>query len=816
MRNSRRWKLIVSTAVLCSPALGAQNPIYNPSIVDLSDAYKPPQNVTPLICSPTAYPDVEQRSLCKDGVAASRQIAETYAQPAGAYLGCLDGMHQGLRYGFEAGQADPNGEYMRAAQAEYANVTFVHALAAAAKDAAAVGQTASADEIIASYRAVIGKRNAAGRPELPVKAPKVLKFDPKEIEKNYQGGYESDVASQDPTMNEAYATNWVSANSVWDDRIQARSLYTAVGPYENSLCKDEHSLFQMKTATMERIPGLSIWDIFQRRQRIAFEQYGWTNAEWAWQVLMTYERGMAEYASFAEIDHKTKLVTVKENVTQRQVKRVNGVPQTDPATGDFIYEDVVVGTRDVQKQVDLSPEEKQALRNAMKKGFIDSYNLAHARQYASINFRKSANSSFDIGMTIGRLMGADVARQNARKAVYDAGYKTAAVGEYMRLVKENYNNSFNALIRIFETNPVMELNKAVILGTTPDGIFRAGEGLGVQFSATNLGEVSRPSVFSIVKSASVIPAEKGYAFSIPALSRADFTSTVLGTVADGVRAQTRLPITIGLQNPGNLNEVAKSLRVEEGQEILINDYLEISRINTELNLLAGVATSTIDLINPANGTAPLIASKVDLNLGGADVAQSNVLQIAGGGVSQIKISVKSLDPLRVINAGGVVGSANTYVADKIAHTVPAQASITGDAIHGNAYWSGILNYFDALAADKASSGTQSKVDRMATLISIIRNQVKSEVDGNNIKWFAKHNNARENQDLQNTILAAVGRAYARANSGGARVSASAQAAYNELGRQLAPFRENVKAAGGLNRGQHKDAYTAMVKAFAKI
>lgn len=105
-----------------SPAVFAQT--YNATVNDLNTVFDPPQNIQGTICQSTDSDGIQNSSTaCRDGVAASRWMAEKYAKKAGKYLGCIDGFYQGVWDGLQQG-VNPSSDMVADAEAYVAGSTM--------------------------------------------------------------------------------------------------------------------------------------------------------------------------------------------------------------------------------------------------------------------------------------------------------------------------------------------------------------------------------------------------------------------------------------------------------------------------------------------------------------------------------------------------------------------------------------------------------------------------------------------------------------------------------------------------------------------
>jgi hypothetical protein len=774
---------------------------YSPTIGDLNAIFDPPMNIQNIICGPMT--DESQKSVCKDGVASARWMAEKYAKKAGGYLGCIDGLSQGLAQGYQAGR-NPTSEMLAEARSSVAGVTFTSAIERGRRQAAAVGETASADQIIARYRAVIGKVDVYGRPVLPNKEP-VL---PENQFRGFDDGYSHDVLSTDSGLAAVYQTGWVTPQSPWIDRLSAMSVYSIQQQYSTELCSMDGTIFGRRS-----MPAPSWWDLFRARGQFNFERYGWNDADWAWDVLIRDDKNLDSYMVFAGIENRTKTVTEPVAIKEIRPKLdANGkaIPKLDAegkpmldSYGRPIYlsEEVITGYRNETRVLPLSEAEKKALRNAYLIGFRESYGRYYARQYASIDYHRSALEKWKIGSIIGQGVGSGVARQVARKDAYDQAYKLASATAFAERVRENYLGSFKYLIDIFEKNPVLELNTVLIQGEVADSIFRPGESLYAQFSATNLGEVSRPSIFSLLRGRGV-SAVNSHAFSVGMLNSASFTTGILARIDSNHPARQFAEMTFGVSTPGDLKEVARSLVIQKGVQAPIHDYLEIDRADLKLDTLKGEASALIDLVNPAQSSAPILVTEVRLNLGRHGSAASSALSVAGGAMDQRRITIDGIDPLELIRAGGISGVVSTTVAGRVAHQMPVEARVTESGV------AAILRYFDALATGKTrNTGKADYGDRVAELIRLLSEAARGDV-ARNLIW-------RRESHVNTTWIARIQSTYEESKNAN-RIDSQAQQAYDRLGASLAKYRDEVKAGGGLrfNRRGNRKHYIEQIRRFA--
>ncbi|MFY7994205.1 MAG: hypothetical protein ACOVP4_12990 [Bacteriovoracaceae bacterium] len=795
--------LIVGLAILsASPAVLAQS--YGGTVSDLNTIFEPPMNINGTICDQYTNTGNEHAyKACSDGVGASRWMAEKYAQNAGKYLGCLDGYYQGIYDGFYAG-VNPTQEMIKQAEAFVKGANFDTATSRATQRAQAEGQTESADQIIKRYRAVLGLRDSRGNPVLPNKDYSY----PRITFNGFEDGYENDVARLNAgyDFNPVYTAGWVKPTDRFDDRIAARRGLLLQQEYAKSLCDVNQTIFGRNN-----MPAVTIWDFFKARREYNFQNYGWKSPDLAWQVFDRDERTLEQYQTFTRLRglEKTETVTIpiketrfKLDASGNPIKKLdaNGIPVVG-ADGRPVFEteEIITGYRNETRRVKLSDAEVKELENIYVNGFKVAYDRFYAKQYASKAYNSEGLERYATAKIIGRLMGEDVANQTARREAYNKQYQIQSAKKYAEVVKKMYEDSFNRLMNIFETNPVVELNSAELIGSTDDNIFRAGEELRVQFSVSNLGEVSRPTTLIFDNTADVIANSQGFVFSAPALDRKNYVSNILGAISSDKFAQQEISLGMNLVNPGNLAEVARPLIVRKNERILLNDYAEVKRINGNLNYLTGDLNLVVDLENPASVTAPSTA-QVELFIDGAGKAlDKDIEPIAAQSLRSVSLTTNKLDPLDVIAKGKITGVVNVKMAGRTIHRKAFEIRVA------DAPSMAIVRYFDGLATGEISnSGNESRQDRLAKLGSMIEDSVVESIRGR-MKWTKPNEVAR-------TAVAELQKVYAESKRQGT-MNAEAQRNYDDLASTLAKHSATLKARGILNDRKNRKVY---LKELAKI
>lgn len=801
MKPSMKLALFGFSIMSVAPAVLAQS--YTGTVGDLNAIYDPPMNITGTLCDNQSNDPTKPHNYkaCSDGVNAARWMAEKYAKNTGKYLGCLDGFYQGMADGYNAG-VNPTQEMIKQAAAYVANANFDSASSRGLEKAKAEGQTESADQIIARYRSVVGLRDNQGRQVLPNKDYNY----PKVTFNGFEDGYEFDVLRQAGSeFDSVYATGWVNKDSKFEDRLAARKALALQKEYASQFCNQTDTIFARRN-----MPVVSIWDIFRAHRQYNFQNYGWRNPDWAWEIFDRDERTLEQYQTFTRLNSLTKVETVQEPIKKERLKldaNNQPIPVKDaagnPIPGKFEMEEYIEGYRTVTRTVPLNESEKQELKNIYIQGFKVAYDRFYARQYASINYNLEGVEKYKVAKIIGGAIGQEVAGHIARREAYNNQYKLQSAKKYAEEVKRLYKVSFDRLIDIFENNSVVELNEANVVGTVQDAIFRPSEELKVAFTVTNLGEKAAPSSISFVPTQQVSASQGGFSFTAPVLSRTDFTSSVLGRTSESLEARSSVTIGMAIRNPGDLAEVAKSLVVRKDKSITLNDYVEIDGANSSLDFLNGQISVVVNLKNPAKNVESPI-SVVETTFGDIGGGDKNVEPIAPGATRQVVINLDSLDPLALIVKGTVNGQVNARLANKIVHRQSVSVSLPMDG------WTATAVYMDALATNKTSAtGRETKADRLAKLIGMLESRTMDAIE-RNVLW---------EKETGSTIISTIQNAYNESKRAG-RIDAAAQKVYDDLGKTLAPHinDKNFRAGGGirLSAKKNKEAYLKQIAKFAKI
>lgn len=800
MKPSLKLALLAFSVLSIAPSVLAQS--YSGTVGDLNTVFDPPQNINGTLCDNLSNNPAKPHDYkaCSDGVNAARWMAEKYAKNTGKYLGCLDGFYQGMSDGFSAG-ANPTPDMTAQADLYVKGATFDSAGTRGLDKAAAEGRTESADQIIARYRAVVGLRDAQNRQVLPNKDYNypAISFD------GFTDGYEFDILKQIGSEFDAvYATGWVNKNSTMEDRLAARRALALQKEYATSICNNTDTIFGRRN-----MPIVTIWDFFKANRQVNFQNYGWRNPDWAWEIFDKDERTLEQYQTFNRLNSLTKVVSgMRDIIKQRNKLDANNQPipvkdqAGNPIPGQFEMEDYVAGQTPYTETVPLNAGEVQALKNLYISNFKISYDRFYARQYASINYHTEGLDKYKVATIIGKFMGQEVANYTARKTAYNTKYQLESAKKYAAEVKRLYKKSFDHLMGIFENNPVVELNEAEVVGTVQDAIFRPGEELKVNFDVTNLGEKAAPSSINFESTQDVSAAIQGFSFTAPVLTRTNFVTSVLGRTTERAEGRTTINVGMAIKNPGDLEEVARSLNIRKQKTLTLNEYTEINAVNGTLDFLAGSLSLVVDVKNPAKNVESPI-SIIEASIGTLGGNQKNVEPIGPGATRQVVINVDGMDPLAVIIAGTVSGNVNARLGNKIAHHQAISYTIGTD--RSNA----VTLYHDSLATKRNNNtGREGKADRMAKLHGMLEELVKGDIE-RNVLW-------KKGEEVNGTIVALIQKTYDDSKRAG-RIDNEAQKAYDDLGNILARNTKDVRNGGGLRLPKkNRQNYLKEISKFAKI
>ena len=794
---------ILSLSLLSiAPSVLAQS--FSGTVGDLNTIFDPPMNINGTICDQHTNTGNEHAyKACSDGVSAARWMAEKYAKNTGKYLGCLDGYYQGLDDGFSAG-INPTPDMLNLAQEYVKGANFESANRRAEDQARVSGKTESADQIIQRYRSVVGVKNPQGQvlPDKSYVLPPV-DFD------GFNDGYETDILPRiNSEFENLYRLGWVDRKSPFADKVAAKKIL-GLSKDSANFCSINETIFGRR-----QMPNMSLWDIFKSRRQYDFQNYGWRNPDWAWEIFDRDEKTLEQYQTFVRLKNLEKTVVETIPVKQMRYKLdasgqpirkldAEGKPAVD-TNGQplFEMEEIITGYRNETRRVRLSDAEVKELTNIYISGFKTSYDRYYARQYASMSYHQEGAEKYRIAQMIGKLVGEDVAQNVARRNAYNQQYRLVSARKYAEKLHQIYKASFDRILSIFENNPVIELNDAMIIGQQADSIFRAGEDLKVQFAVTNLGEATRPSTMSFINSLDVSTSGRNFIFTAPSLERSNYITPVLGQINGLAEARQTVRLGMIVSNPGNLAEVANSLVVRKDKSIILNDYAEIDDVRGTLDFIQGKLDLIVKVKNASSIDSQFISTiEVDLGTAGSDAKE--VEPIGARSVRPVALQVSKIDPLALIINGQVSGFATARLGNKTTHRTNFSFQVSVDKKMA------LVTYLDALATKRTTNtGSEQFNDRLAKLFGMVESFVRDSIVSN-VLW---------KRDVGNTIIADIKEMYQESKRAG-RMTKEAQEVYNQLGSLLAKKinDRDFRNGGGLRfKRANKKAYLAAITEFAQI
>ena len=751
---------------------------------DLNTIFNPPSEIQGTICQNTKNDGNEHSGdVCRDGVSAARWMAEKYAQKAGQYLGCVDGFTQGVWDGYIAAK-NPSADMTKEAQAYINQATLDSAVDRGIKRAENSAITESADEIIRRYRDVIRLKNQ-GQQVYPNKTPDLSKIPDF---KGFDNGYEHDLANNNiegGNFSGPINANYINANSSFEDKIAAKKAYLFQGERAQDLCDVSSTIFGR-----HNLPQFTIWDYFKAQRQVDFQNYGWKNANWAWDIYTNDERTLAQFQNYEGIKNLEKDEILKTPITETKLKLdANGNPilivdaqgnAILDANGQKQYEmyEEIVDYEITTRRVKLNSNDVRNLQNIYRTAFVESYSRYYARQYASLKYHTEGLDKYELALQIGRALGDEVAYHTARKTAYDTKYKADSRSAYDVKAEALYLKSFNDLINVFENNPVVELDEIYINGETQDDIYRRGENLSADFTVTNLGEVGGDVNIKLTNTRDVI-ANGGITVNPDALSQQSFQSGVIGQISNDALLKDEVIAELSVKNPSFLNKVSRELNIFKVQGLYIRDYAEIRKVDYDLRLLDGELDVIVDVLNASGVEAPAMPN-VSVKVNGTSIAtDKDMLKIGAGDTDDVTLSLNGLDPIDLIQKGAIsitvevtIGSNNKLIDRK---TIDIRTN--GNAAKAYA------KYFDSLVTGKISNtGNLSKAERIAEIVEQISLDIDDDLRNQKIRW-------RKQDHVNRTIVADLQVNY-RASKAAGMIDQDAQSYYDELALILAKKTNN--------------------------
>ncbi len=806
MKLNKKFALSGLTMLLGTAAF-AQS--YTPSINDLGTIYNPPADPSMTLCSNYKANTADHKyEVCSQGVSMASWTAQKYAQNAGKYLGCVDGYNQGFRIGYQAND-NPTPQQLQQYMSTYANVNPISAVTLGQTEAQAHGETVSGDDIIKRYRAVIGVKNNDGSQKLPDKSYNL----PTITFTEQTDGFKTDLLSTYGDFSAVKSLGWVTDQTSFDQMIAAQQIYALRQQGQDSPCSIASTVFDRRS-----MPAMTIWDLYRQayvaQQELDFSLYGWKNPDWAWDILTKDDLTLQQWQTYNDIPTYTKPVAVSDTTTQTvfdptthlpvQDTNADGTPKVD-AQGNPVYKttQVPTGTSHIENQP-LSSDEQAALRALYRQAFNDAYSISYARQYASLGYASSGQAAMKLGQATGTAVATSVATAEAQKTAYNARYQTVAASAYAGQIKSSYIASFNHWLNIFQSNPVIELSNSQIIGKDDLGGFRPGETVGLNFTATNLGEVARSSTLNFTGNQYLsILDQDGFQFTTPALTQKAYNSGWLAQITNGTSARQTISTGYSVTEPGDLQDLASFIRVSNsGQgdaQTTVHDFAEIDSVSGSIDYTTGIVNLSVEVENPLSKSPsdldPALVFQVNADFGALGNTGMSAIQVGAKSHKTYPLSLGGLDPLTLIDAGSINGTVTSVLGTRTVHADPVRFAIADDK--NTAY----VNYFDALATGLSkNSGNQSMGDRTAHLAQSLAADVLGEVKSTNVLW--KRDSGK--RAFGDTLVSVITKRYALSQASG-HMNGDAQRAYDMLANTIAhASMSSVRAGGGLRFSKNKN------------
>lgn len=793
-----------------SPAAFAQVAAPGNEFTALQD---PPMGIASTICKEYANAKkLPKYKACTDGVAGSLWMAQKYAVGAGEYMGCIHGAYEGIIEGFNNGyQMDPKEVQNLLAEQDVENPK---AIKAGKERALKFGKTTSVNDIINAYESVIGVK-VGGQQKLPNTTPltedELLAND---TFKGYEDGFSKEAKSLGLNYKKAIDRGWITEGSSIEDKILASAILTLEKKNYTPICKVSGTIFDKYQGFNAR--RLSYWDYYKLRSQKRFEEYGWKNPHWAWDVYNDDEANLQHFT-----DYKKGYVGItKEHTYMKDIFKIKEVPReiTDEngvvtiardENGNIIYDEVKekIGTELVTDEVPLDQNDIKELRRIYVEGFKNAYQTYHARNYASKAYEKAKDDGFDDAKDAGIAIGSLAIEQEKKRVAYNVRYKTDSYGEYKRVLYRNYIADHAETVNIFRNNPVVKVNGISLVGNISGrNSLTRNELVSVDYSVTNLGEVSGDVTLSVDANMSSLLGLRNHSFRPAALSVENGTATDIAQVPSNARLRDDAVLKMSVSNAADIEKVTSRLNVNAEDGLVVRDFAEIKRVVPEMNDLTGQLDVTVELNNATGidtddsrlGAVIVPEVKVTIDRLG-ESKKVETLRIPGGKTIDPMLTF-NLDPMKVISAGQISGEVTVTVNGRKVESKPFSISIKTD--QKTAY----VNYFYSLVKNQNADDRDKK---LKDIIAVINSSVDNSLS-RKVKWNKQH-------QVNGTIIGAIQKQYANvlAMNGLAQMPADEQRFYDSLANQLAKKVNNkgrTKVRGGfLGFGRKKNYLRALAK-----
>ncbi|MBT7817514.1 MAG: hypothetical protein HN566_12335 [Polaribacter sp.] len=695
-------------------------------------------------------------------------MAATYAAGEGEYLGCVDGLAQGIHNGYQKTK-NPSAELLTRYRGEYSQVSMTNAVSRAKTQARKEGRGVADGEIIGRFRSVVDTNQA----------PDAEYVYPSHTFRGYDNGYVTD--QRGGSFDEVYNLNWVSRNDKSLRRIEARAVYGMYNGTYNAakLCKPVNVLFAADNTR------LTLWDYFKARSEFRFQNYGWKNVDRSLKHFLNNVSGRLERIYYdskiqgstervsvviqtarAEVSYRPAVAAVTEPILDAAGLPTGEVRVITPAVAERAFVPSRPEIREMQDRP-VSGRGKDYYRNIYKDAFKLSYDKYYRTKFFSVAFIKNISIFGGVGELAGSAVGKKVADDQARMISYDNKYREDSIGAFNIEWKVNYDQQWASIWSHFDTNAMVEVNEVTINGDkkTADGIFTSGEKVGAQLRLTNIGRGQNKKVYYRLYG-DVQGNQKEYSVNAPTSARFNVGNDSMGNIKTGV---PREQIQVGVQIRGAV-EFDSSLTNRKSKRHQINAYAEIKGSpSATLNAISGAGSVRVELTNPANAnfdTGKLVSVTADLGKFG--VKQSETFTLPGQSSRVTTLSFSGLDPLKVIQNGGISGtiSANLGGADTESKQVRQAIGMTRNQAYAT--------YYNELVSDReVNSGSADRAGRTTQMVSIIHSITEDE----------KGTNWKDTYQANKSAVGQLAAAYTSSKAAGT-LSEGAKSRYNELGLAL--------------------------------
>ena len=737
--------------------------------IDLGVIYQPPANVSPIICKKmeldprTGAEDLNAYKACQQGVGAARYMAERYSQNEGKYLGCVDGLQQGLRTGYLMGK-DPSAEQLEEARKRYTSAKMESAITRATSQAKRDGASIADGEIISRFRAVVGTNQE----------PNGDYQYPNHSFSGYDDGYVNDARGG--SFDEVYELGWVPRGTRDFRAIEARAVY--------KLHRDTYTpekLCRPVEVTFSDTSMLSLWDYFAARGQYNFEKYGWRDTNRSLNYFLNRVSGTPEILFYNAIEGRTMQEKYEVEV---QPARREGIPGTElivtgpdgkpqiqrDENGNIMYgqyKDIPAVYETRYRTVPVPGRDKAYYQGLYREAFAEAYRDYYITQYFGLGFVSSHKSNTTVGELVGQLIGKQVAADYADFIAYNNKYREDSIGAYNLEWKSNYDRQWKRIWTLFSEHAMIEINEMSLLGDRDDEIFQAGEKIRALLTLTNLGRRSEAITTSMygdlvmpapvhVKPAREVPISAMFPIDTNFLSQLD------------PQLSSRERASVGVRVRGAV-EYDTSLVTEKAKSILINSVAEIDGLQASLNEMNGTGGVQVRLVNPAKAeSASMITLRVVL-AGNLGEFKQETLKMGPKETRLVNVMFSGVDPFDIMERGGISGAVQSIMNGQVLHQREFSVSASPRYIS-------LAKYFSGLASGASvATGDDDRLGRLQETMGMIQQMTQEDIR-RGVDW-------EEQNQLENTVVGQLGRQYLSAKAAG-KLSQEAQRYYNELGKNL--------------------------------